>query len=509
MKTIAIPIEEDKGLESKVASNFGDGKYYLIVKTEGTEVVSTEARKAPEKNCSKWSCRAEEFLPTLDCDVIIAPSMGKKARSVSRESGVETADVQGGKARDVLDEYLTHGSGATRINEYCPHSVKGMHTAAAHAGGGDPLTGSVMPPIYQTSTFSFKNAVHGANLFSGQEEGFIYTRMGNPTIRALEDTVTGLEGGFAGLATSSGMAALVSILMTFLGKDLHVVGTDSVYGPSRVVVEKDFSRFGVEYSFVDTSDIEEVKAAVRPNTRLLFIETPANPTIKLTDLAACAEIARDNDALLAVDNTFMSPILQRPFESGADIVFQSMTKFMNGHSDVVAGMIVTRSEELYQSIYKTLIYLGGTMDPHQAYLVIRGIKTLALRVEKAQENAVKIASYLESHPRVEWVRYPGLKSHPQYDLALKQMKGPGSLISFGIKGGLEAGRKVMDTVKVATLAVSLGGVETLIQHPASMTHAAMAPEDRQASGITDGLVRISVGCEDFDDLREDLEQALL
>jgi methionine-gamma-lyase len=332
--------------------------------------------------------------------------------------------------------------------------------------------------------------------------------MGNPTIRALEDSVAQLENGFAGLATFTGMAAVATVFMAFLGKDLHLVSTDSVYGPSRVVVEKDFSRFGVESSFVDTSDPESVERAMRPNTRLLFIETPANPTIKLSDIAACAAIAHRHEALLVVDNTFMSPYLQRPFEMGADIVLHSMTKFLNGHSDVVAGMIVPRDESLYARIYKTLIYLGGTMDPHQAYLVLRGIKTLPLRMEKSQENAARVAEYLEGHEKVEWVRYPGLKSHPQFDLASRQMKGPGALLSFEVRGGLEAGRKLLDSVRVPVLAVSLGGVESLIQHPASMTHAAMSPEARERARITDGLVRLSVGCEDYEDIREDLERAL-
>jgi methionine-gamma-lyase len=273
-------------------------------------------------------------------------------------------------------------------------------------------------------------------------------------------------------------------------------------------MERDFSRFGVEYDFVDTSDLSKIEEAIRPETKLLYIETPANPTIKLTDIKACAEIAHKHGILLAVDNTFMSPILQRPIELGADIVIHSMTKFINGHSDIVGGMILPATDKLLKEISHVLFYLGGTIDPHQAWLALRGVKTLSLRVKSAQDNAMRVAEFLESHPAVEWVAYPGLESFGNKEVIEKQMDGPGSLIAFELKGGFEAGVKMLEKVELATLAVSLGGVETLIQHPASMTHAAMDPESRKAAGISDGLVRISVGCEDFDDLREDLENSL-
>ena len=385
----------------------------------------------------------------------------------------------------------------------------GVHSKAIHAGGSlEGVSGSVTIPIYQTSTFAFKDANHGAALFSKEEKGYIYTRMGNPTTRALEDNIAALENGCGALATSSGMAAVTTVYMTFLGQGVHMVSTDCLYGPSRVVMERDFSRFGVEYSYVNTSDMNEVKNAGKSNTRLFFIETPANPTIALTDIEACARVAHEKDALLAVDNTFMSPYLQRPLDLGADIVIHSMTKFINGHSDVVAGMVVCKEKSVLEKIRPVLHYMGGTIDPHQAWLVLRGVRTLPLRMEKCQENALKLARFLENHPKVRWVKYPGLESHSQYELAQKQMDGPGALLSFGVEGGLEAGRTVMNSVSLATLAVSLGGIETLIQHPASMTHAALAKEEREKAGITDELVRISVGCEDFADLRKDLEQAL-
>jgi len=385
----------------------------------------------------------------------------------------------------------------------------GLPTRVIHEGQHPcPMTGAVSPAIFQTSTFAFESAAQGAARFAGEEDGYIYTRMGNPTISKLEQNIAALEGGFGGMGTSSGMAAVCTNLFAFLNAGDHMVATESLYGPSRVVVERDFSRFGVEYSFVDTSDPKNVEAAMRPNTKLLFIETPANPTIKITDIEKCSEIAKKHNVVTIVDNTFCSPILQRPLELGADVVMHSMTKFINGHTDVVAGMIVPKSEEHFKKLRSTLNFLGGTMDPHQAWLVLRGAKTLHLRVTRCQENAMKAASFLEEHPAVDWVRYPGLESHPQYKLAKKQMDGPGALISFSLKGGIEAGRKLLENMHIATLAVSLGGIETLIQHPASMTHATMTKESRQKAGITDGLVRVSIGCEDINDILEDFRQGL-
>jgi methionine-gamma-lyase len=384
----------------------------------------------------------------------------------------------------------------------------GFHTRLIHAGHKKDPLGSVTTPIYQTSTFAFENAQHGAECFAGTSNGYIYTRLGNPTIRAFEEAMASLEGGFGGIAVASGMAAVTTMYMTYLGAGSHIVSSAAVYGPSRNVLEKHFSRFGVEATFLDTSKTELVEAAIRPNTKVIFIETPANPTIAITDIAACSEIARKHGIKLVVDNTFCSPYLQRPLELGADVVLHSITKFINGHADVVGGVLVCKTEEDYKLMYPVMTNMGPNMDPHQAYLVSRGLKTLAIRIERAQENAMQVARYLESHPKIAWVLYPGLESHPQHELAKRQMKGFGALMSFGVKGGLEAGRKIMDNVQLATLAVSLGGIETLIQHPASMTHAKMSKEAKQSAGITDELVRYSVGIEDIEDLIEDLEQAL-
>jgi len=389
--------------------------------------------------------------------------------------------------------------------------VKGFrrNTQVIHAGQHpDPATGAVAPPVYQTSTFAFSSCQQGADRFAGIDDGPIYTRMGNPTVARLEDAVSILEGGAGGLATSSGMSALCTVVFALMNSGDHMVGTSSVYGPSRVVMERDFSRFGVESTFVDTSDLDEVRSSIRPNTRMVFVETPANPTIVLTDIRAVAEIAHGHGALVMVDNTFASPILQHPIELGADLIIHSMTKFINGHTDVVAGMIVPATDELVSELKPVWKYLGACMDPHQAWLALRGLKTLAMRMETSQRNAEEVAVFLEAHPKIDWVRFPGLASHPQHELAYSQMEGPGALISFEVRGGIEAGRQLLDNVRLMTLAVSLGGIETLIQHPPSMTHAAMQREDRLAAGITDGLVRVSVGCEDADDLIADFEQAL-
>lgn len=377
-----------------------------------------------------------------------------------------------------------------------------------HGGEFDNPLGSATVPIYQTSTFIFENADHGAKCFSGEDDGYIYTRIGNPTIHALETLVADLEGGAEGIATSSGMAAVNTLYMALLSKGDHMISSEAVYGPSRVVMEQHWARFGVESTYVNTADIAAIKAAFKPNTKMLFIETPANPTIEITDLKACADLAHQHGALLVVDNTFCSPYLQRPIEFGADAVFHSMTKFLNGHADIVAGMIIAKDKDLGKKLRSMMVAMGCNMDPHQAYMVIRGVRTLGIRVERAQQSAMEIARFLEAHPKVDWVKYPGLESHPQHELAKTQMKGFGSMISFGLKGGLEAGKILMNEVQLAILAVSLGGVETLIQHPASMTHSKMKPEDRLNAGITEGLVRFSVGIEDVEDLIDDLKQGL-
>jgi methionine-gamma-lyase len=385
---------------------------------------------------------------------------------------------------------------------------KGFNSKLVHGGGFKDKLHSAVTPIYQTSTFSFESANHGAACFAGESDGFIYTRLGNPTIMDLEKTVAELENGFGGIATSSGMAAVNTVYLGILGSGDHMIGHEALYGPSRAIMESLYPKFNVEYSFVDCTHVNNVKEAIRPNTKLIFLETPANPTIGITDIKAVCELAHEHGILVCVDNTFCSPYLQKPLDLGADISLHSMTKFINGHADVVAGMIVTKTEELYKQLRGVMMNVGCNMDPHQAFLTRRGLKTLAIRIDKAQENAIKVAEYLEQHPKVDWVKYPGLKSHPQYDLAQKQMNGPGAMISFGLKGGFEAGKTMMNNVKLSLLAVSLGGIETLIQHPASMTHSKLSKEAKDIAGITDGLVRLAVGIEEVEDIIEDMEQAL-
>lgn len=388
------------------------------------------------------------------------------------------------------------------------HDQSGFSTKLIHAGKIDDQYKSATVPIYQTSTFSFESADDGARCFAGESDGYIYTRIGNPTIHALENQLAILENGFGGIAVSSGMAAATTIYLGLMSQGDHIVSTDAIYGPARGVMEKQFTRFGFQSTYINTTDINNIRNAIRPNTKILYLETPANPTMDITDIEACAQIAREHGLILVVDNTFCSPYLQNPLDLGADIVFHSMTKFINGHADIVAGMIITKEKTMYDKLRNMMINLGCNMDPHQAYMVIRGLKTLSIRIDKAQENACKVAGFLENHPKVAWIKYPGLKSYPQYDLANKQMRGSGSMISFGLKGGFTAAKKLLDNVKVALLAVSLGGIETLIQHPASMTHSKVSAEDKLKAGITDDLVRLAVGIEDAADILSDFSQAL-
>ena len=384
----------------------------------------------------------------------------------------------------------------------------GFDTKLIHGGDFEDAFGSAVTPIYQTSTFAFKSAEHGARLFKGEEKGFIYTRLNNPTIEALEVKLAQLENGFGGIALASGMAAVTTVYSSLLKSGDHMISSNAVYGPSRGVMETIFAGFGIESSYVNTYDLENIKAAIQPNTKMLYLETPANPTMNLTDIEEACKMAHQQGIIVVVDNTFSSPYLQKPLDLGADIVLHSLTKFINGHADIVGGALIVKDKDLYPKVRKTMTMMGGNMDPHQAYMVIRGVKTLSLRVERAQKSAMQVATYLENHPKVEWVKYPGLDSFPQKALAQKQMSGFGAMISFSLKGGHDAGVAMMNNVHLALLAVSLGGVETLIQHPASMTHAGISKQNREEAGITDGLVRFSVGIEDVNDIISDLEAAL-
>jgi methionine-gamma-lyase len=384
----------------------------------------------------------------------------------------------------------------------------GLNSMLIHGGEMEDPLGSAVVPIYQSSTFKFRNVKHGADLFAGAEKGYIYTRIANPTIEVFEKKMALIEKGYAAIATSSGMAAVSTAYIAFLSAGDHIVSTAAVYGPSRNIMENHMSRFGVKSTFISTVHPEDVRNAITPETKMIFLETPTNPTMEITDIHAVCRIAHEKGILVVVDNTFATPVLQNPLELGADVVLHSLTKYINGHADVVGGVLVGKTKEICDRLRAVMVGFGCNMDPHQAFLVYRGMKTLKLRVEEAQKNAVQVAEFLQNHPKVEWVKFPGLTSHPQYELAKSQMKGPGSMICFELKGGYQSGVNMLNNVHVALLAVSLGGVETLIQHPASMTHAGIPATKRQAASITEGLVRLSVGIEDVQDIIDDLEHAL-
>jgi cystathionine gamma-lyase len=376
----------------------------------------------------------------------------------------------------------------------------GFGTQAIHAGQPhDPQTGAVMVPIYQTSTYAQESP--------GVHKGYEYSRTHNPTRTAYQDCVAALEGGKHALAFSSGLATIDAILHTLKSGD-HVVSCDDVYGGTYRIFEKVYRQLGLQFTFVDPTDLSAVKKAFQPNTRLLWIESPTNPMLKICDIQALSQLARSQGALSVVDNTFMSPYFQRPLSLGADIVMHSITKYMNGHSDVVGGVLATSNTEVFERLQFYQNAVGAVPGPMDCFLVLRGLKTLHIRMERHAQSAQAVAEFLEQHPSVERVIYPGLKSHPQHELAKKQMSGFGGMITFFVKGGLPFARQVLERVKIFTLAESLGGVESLIEHPAIMTHASVPPENRKQLGIHDHLIRLSVGIEDLADLKEDLRQAL-
>ncbi len=387
----------------------------------------------------------------------------------------------------------------------------GFASKQIHAGYEKNRFGALATPIYQTSTFVFDSAEQGGRRFALEEEGYIYTRLGNPTTSVVEEKLACLEGAEACMSASSGIGAITSCLWSIVNAGDHIVAAKTLYGCTFAFLNHGLTRFGVEVTFVDTRDPENVKKALKPNTKVVYLETPANPNMYLSDISTISDIAHKHnpECKVVVDNTYMTPYLQKPLSLGADVVVHSATKYLNGHGDVIAGFVVGKKEFIDQVRFVGVKDMtGSTLGPFEAYLIGRGMKTLDIRMEKHCANAMKVAEFLESHPAVESIAYPGLKSFPQYELAQKQMALPGAMIAFTIKGGLEEGRTLMNSVKFATLAVSLGDAETLIQHPASMTHSPYTPEERAASDISEGLVRISVGLEDPKDIIADLKQAL-
>lgn len=386
----------------------------------------------------------------------------------------------------------------------------GFATKQIHAGYLPNKYGALSVPIYQSSTFVFESAEQGGRRFAGEEEGYIYTRLGNPTNTVIEEKLAMLEGTESAVSTASGIGAISSVYWTLLKAGDHVVASKTLYGCTFALLSHGLTKFGIEVTFVDPRDPENFRKAMKENTKMIYVETPANPNMYITDIEAVAKIAHEKEGcLLVVDSTYCTPFIQKPISLGADIVVHSATKYINGHGDVVAGFAVGRKELIDQvKLVGIKDMTGSVLGPFEAFLIGRGMKTLDIRMQKHCANAMKVAEFLESHPAVEAVYYPGLKSFPQYELAKKQMAMPGAMISFEVKGGKEAGIKLIDGVKLCTVAVSLGDTETLIQHPASMTHSPYTEEERKASDITEGLVRISIGLEDPEDIIADLKQAL-
>ena len=387
----------------------------------------------------------------------------------------------------------------------------GFGTRAVHAGNvRDTQYGSLTMPIYQTSTFYFDSCEQGGRRFAGEEGGYIYTRLGNPTTTVLENKIAALEGGEACAAASSGMGAISSCLWSIAGAGKHIIADETLYGCTFALLSHGMTQYGVEVTFTDLSKLENLTANLRENTVALYLETPANPNLKITDIELLAKAAHEyNPEILVVcDNTFASPALQNPLKLGADVVVHSATKYLNGHGDVIAGFVVGSAEFITKvKMFGLKDMTGATLGPFESWLILRGLKSLEIRVERHTASAKKIAEYLYNNDKVEHVNYPGLPTHPGHEIAKRQMKDFGGMISFEIKGGKEAGMKFCNALKLCTIAVSLGDAETLIEHPASMTHSTYGPEDLKTAGISAGLIRLSVGLENADDIIADMQQA--
>lgn len=383
------------------------------------------------------------------------------------------------------------------------NGAMGFRTDQIHAGvTPDPVTGAILTPIHQSTTF-VQDSVD-----TYMERGYSYSRGGNPTVRAFEEKITALEGGVDATAYGSGMAATVAVMLGVLAAGDHVLIADVVYGGTYRFADQFLRKFGVDVDFVDCTDPEAVRTAIGPETRLLFTETPANPTLKVTDLAAMSDVCRESDLLHVTDNTFLTPYFQRPFELGCDVIVHSTTKYLDGHNATLGGAVVVKDRELQERIAFARISAGLVMSPMVAWLTMQGVKTLSERMDRQSDNAMQIARWLEGRDKVSAVGYPGLESFPGHDIAQKQATGFGAMVWFEVEGGVETGKRLMDGVRLWSLAENLGAVESIITHPVTMTHAAVPSSQRVATGITDGLVRLSVGLEDVEDLIADLDHAL-
>ena len=384
-----------------------------------------------------------------------------------------------------------------------------LHTQCIHGPEkpNDPH-GALSAPLYQTSTFAFANAAQGAARFAGEEQGFIYTRLGNPTTQELEQKVAQLENCEAAAATATGMGAVSASVLSFLQQGDHLVASSALYGCTFAFFAHMLPRFGIEVTFVDMTNEAELRGAVKANSKMIFAETPINPTMAVLDLSLIADVAKQHQLISVIDNTFLTPLLQKPTDYGIDLIVHSATKYLNGHGDVVAGIICGSSEMIMNIKMTALKDIGATMSPHDAWLILRGLKTLPIRMERHCANAQKIAEFLEQQPGIKQVYYPGLASHMGHQFIGNQMKAAGGVIAFELKGDLQAGEKFINSMSLFSIAVSLGDAESLIQHPASMTHSPYTAEERLAAGISDTLIRISVGLENADDLIADLDSAL-
>lgn len=386
---------------------------------------------------------------------------------------------------------------------------KFIETQAIHSGRiNDEQFGSLATPLYQTSTFIFDNAEQGAQRFAGETDGFIYTRLGNPTTRQLEMRVAAMEGMEDGAATATGMAAVSGALLANLSAGDHIISSKAVYGCTFALISHMLTKFGIEVSFVDMSIPENIIKEIKENTKVVFLESPINPNLEVLDLAAILAITKQHQLISVVDNTFMTPVLQQPAKLGADIIIHSATKYLNGHGDVVAGIICGTKEMIEHIKLTALKDIGGTMSPHDAWLILRGLKTLHLRVERHCQNAQQVAEFLESHPNVANVYYPGLPSHNGHKFIGNQMKAAGGVIAFELHTDLQGGADFINRMELFSIAVSLGDAESLIQHPASMTHSPYSDEERREAGISDSLIRISAGLENVADMIDDLKQSL-
>ncbi len=387
----------------------------------------------------------------------------------------------------------------------------GFATKAIHAGNiRDSQYGSLTMPIYQSSTFLFENCEQGGNRFSGNEKGYIYSRLGNPTTNVLQDKIAILENGEAAIAFSSGMGAISSVMWTICKNKDHIIADRTLYGCTFAFLEHGISRMGVDVSFIDTTNEEELKKTLRPNTVAVYIETPANPNMKIIDLEAVSSLAHDfnKDIKVICDNTFATPYLQRPLDLGCDVVVHSATKYLNGHGDVIAGFACGKVDFMEQvRLFGLKDMTGAVLGPFEAYLILRGLKTMEIRMDRHCENALNLVEYLKNQPKVIKIYFPGLKEHPGYEIAKKQMSKFGGMISFEVQGGKACGAKLLDNLKLCTLAVSLGDAETLVEHPASMTHSTYTPEELKEANIPEGLVRVSVGLENIEDIIDDFEQS--